>query len=81
MKRLDRNKPYKVSGEVLYLILELSSLYETPSLVVNGNYGEQGSMIVTNKEQVQYIPFFTEKRDFLIGKLVSEFEKMEWEEV
>jgi len=81
IKSLDMNKQYKVSGELLRLILDLSSLYQEPLLVVEGGYCEQGSMLRTNKEQIQVIPFQTEKRDFLIGRLVQEFNKMEWEEV
>ena len=81
IKYLDRDKQYKVSGELLHLILDLSSLYQEPLLIVNGGYCEQGSMLRTDKEQIQIIPFQSEKRDYLIGKLVQEFNQMEWEEI
>jgi len=81
IKSLDMNKQYKVSGELLHLILDLSSLYQEPLLVVEGGYCEQGSMLRTDKEQIQIIPFQTEKRDYLIGRLVQEFNQMKWEEV
>ena len=38
-------------------------------------------MLRTDKEQIQIIPFQTEKRDYLIGRLVQEFNQMKWEEV
>ena len=81
IKSLDMNKQYKVSGELLHLIMDLSSLYQEPLLVVEGGYCEQGSMLRTDKEQIQIIPFQTEKRDYLIGRLVQEFNQMKWEEV
>ena len=81
IKSLDMNKQYKVSGELLHLILDLSSLYQEPLLIVEGGYCEQGSMLRTDKEQIQIIPFQAEKRDYLIGRLVQEFNQMKWEEV
>lgn len=75
IKLLDPNEKYKVSGELLHLILDLSSLYQEPLLVVEGGYCEQGSMLRTDKEKIQIIPFQKEKRDFLIGRLVQEFQQ------
>lgn len=75
IKFLNPNEKYKVSGKLLHLILDLSSLYQEPLLIVEGNYCEQGSMLRTDKEKIQTIPFQKEKRDFLIGRLVQEFQQ------
>lgn len=75
IKYLNPNEKYKVSGKLLHLILDLSNLYREPLLVVKGGYCEQGSMLRTDKEQIQIIPFQTEKRDYLIGRLVQEFQQ------
>ena len=75
IKYSNPNEKYKVSGKLLHLILDLSSLYQEPLLIVEGGYCEQGSMLRTDKEQIQIIPFQKEKRDYLIGRLVQEFEQ------
>ena len=75
IKLLNPNEKYKVSGKLLHLILDLSSLYREPLLVVKGGYCEQDSMLRTDKEQIQIIPFQNEKRDYLIGRLVQEFQQ------
>ena len=75
IKLLNPNEKYKVSGKLLHLILDLSSLYQEPLLAVKGGYCEQGSMLRTDKEKIQIIPFQTEKRDYLIGRLVQEFQQ------
>ena len=65
MKILDRHKQYRVSGEVLQLISDLSYLYTDVPV-----WCEQ-----------QVISFPSEKRDYLIGRLVQEFSHCDWEEI
>ena len=73
-KILDPEKEYKVSGKLLLLLLELSSLYNEPLLIVEGGYCEQHNMLRTN-EKIQVMPFQSEKRDYLIGRIAEEVEK------
>lgn len=75
IKLLNPNEKYKVSGVLLHLILDLSSLYQGPLLIVEGGYCEQGPMLRTDKEKIQIIQFQKEKRDYLIGRLVQEFQQ------
>lgn len=52
---LNPNEKYKVSGKLLQLILDLSSLYQEPLLIIEGGYCEQGSMLRTEKEEIRSI--------------------------
>lgn len=89
MKVLDINKDYKVSGVWLDLIFKIRECYEKPTLVYKTSELtlEQLEMaknlryIPSGKEEIMTISFPTETLNFLVGKLVAEFEKGEWEEV
>lgn len=71
--QLEPDKQYKVSGQLIYLLLELSSLYEIPDFIINGGYSEIGnSFKVQNKQQIQILPFPTEKCHYLIGRILQE---------
>lgn len=80
IKSLDPRKEYKVKGTLLHDILELSALYNHPCFIQYGGYIEKGLTIATEKE-FDVIPFPSEKRDFLIGRIVKEVDNMEWEEI
>ena len=68
-KSIQTHKEYKINGKMLYFISELASMYN-----------EQQVFIYDNND-IKFIPFQSEKRDFLIGRLVHEFESLEWEEI
>lgn len=72
-KKLDTQKQYMVSGILLKLIFDIASLYDEP----NTNVVQK----LNGEVEYHITPFPNEKRDYLIGRLVQEFENMEWEEV
>ena len=67
MKLIDKKSKYKVSGVMLQIILNLADLYNTP-------------LYYENEKILKVLPFPTEKRDYLIGRLIAEFENCEWEQ-
>ena len=87
-KSLDENKEYAVKGAFLYYIFVLARTCEDMIIkikeVENGNeyrtsYGELIELY--NGDRKIIIEETNTQKDIIIGKLVSEFEKNEWEEV
>jgi len=89
-KFLDVTKQYKVNGVFLDLMAKIKACYEQPTIIYKTSEitKEQIEMMKdfryipsNDNEEVTILPFPAEISNFLIGKLISEFEKCEWEEV
>ena len=87
-KLLDENKEYAVKGAFLYYIFQLARTCEDMVTKIkeiennNEHRTSYGELIeVWNGDRKIIIEEMNTQKDIIIGKLVSEFEKNEWEKV